>query len=96
MEDISSQRPPAVYQDSQASVQPDTRASHDATSADTTGGQAVFYPEAMLGDSGSWLDLGMELGTDLPLFPNNGLDPLQGFDIPFWVGQDNYATWMGS
>ena len=44
----------------------------------------------------SWLDLGMDLGADLPLFPNDGLDLLQGFDIPFWMGQDNYTTWMGT
>jgi hypothetical protein len=44
----------------------------------------------------SWLELGMDLGADLPIYPGDGLDPLQGFDIPFWLGQDNYATWMGS
>jgi len=25
-----------------------------------------------------------------------GLDPFQGFDIPFWFGQDNYVAYMGS
>ncbi|KAJ9608455.1 hypothetical protein H2200_007443 [Cladophialophora chaetospira] len=71
----------------------DFRASHDTPLLDGPG-DGVFFPETMLGNS--WLDLGMDLGPDLPIFPSGGLDPLQGFDIPFWVGQDNYATWMGS
>lgn len=55
--------------------------------------QPSDLPEVMSGQS--WLELGMDLEADLPMFPNNGVDPLQGFDIPFWMGQDNYAAWMG-
>ena len=84
----------ALYQSRQGPTQQDVPAPQDTTTLDATGGQALFYPEAMLGNS--WLDLGMDLRPDLSSFPNGGLDPLQGFDIPFWVGQDNYATWMGS
>lgn len=54
--------------------------------------QPSNFPEIMSGQS--WLELGMDLEADLPMFPNNGVDPLQGFDIPFWMGQDNYAAWM--
>ena len=25
-----------------------------------------------------------------------GCDPFQGFDIPFWLGQDNYAAYLQS
>ena len=56
--------------------------------------QVNSYPNSTLGNS--WLNLGVELGADLPMFPGDGLDPLEGFDLPFWVGQDNYASWMGA
>jgi hypothetical protein len=36
------------------------------------------------------------LPKDVPPFSFGDVDPFQGFDIPFWLGQDNYAAWMGS
>ena len=43
----------------------------------------------------SWPALNMNLGPDMPMFLDNGIDPLGGFDIPFWMEQDSCATWMG-
>ncbi len=53
------------------------------------------------GDTGAsralWtdLELGASLPVDVPAYHFNGMaDPFQGFDIPFWLGQDNYAGWL--
>ena len=39
-----------------------------------------------------WSDTGI-LPKDIPPYSFDFNDPLQGFDIPFWVGQDNYVSW---
>ncbi|ETI27667.1 hypothetical protein G647_00116 [Cladophialophora carrionii CBS 160.54] len=80
----------------QASSIHDVPASCETPALEANGAQTALYPDVMPGNSWLGLGIGMDLGTELPMFPNDGLDPLQGFDIPFWVGQDNYATWMGS
>lgn len=36
------------------------------------------------------------LPKDVPPMAFGGGDPFQGFDIPFWFGQDNYVAWMGN
>lgn len=57
--------------------------------------QATPFPETM--STKPWPDFAtMELGnvSEMPPFSLDGLDPLQGFDIPFWIGHDNTAAWM--
>lgn len=57
--------------------------------------QASFFPDTMAGKP--WPDFSsMDLGpvSEMPPFSVDGLDPLQGFDIPFWMGHDNTAAWM--
>lgn len=36
------------------------------------------------------------LPKDVPPMAFENGDPFQGFDIPFWFGQDNYMAWMGN
>lgn len=36
------------------------------------------------------------LPKDVPPMAFESGDPFQGFDIPFWFGQDNYVAWMGN
>ncbi|KAJ9657651.1 hypothetical protein H2198_004179 [Neophaeococcomyces mojaviensis] len=36
------------------------------------------------------------LPADVPPLSFGPADPLQGFDIPFWLGEDNYLAWMGN
>lgn len=36
------------------------------------------------------------LPKDVPPMAFGSGDPFQGFDIPFWFGQDNYVAWMGN
>jgi hypothetical protein len=81
-------------QPSKDAPKPPTNRPLQATASSNPPTQATAYPEPLAG--GSWLDLGMDLEGDLPMFPSDGLDPLQGFDIPFWMGADNYTTYMGS
>jgi hypothetical protein len=49
--------------------------------------QGSMYPQSQLG--GSWLELGMSIETELPLVPFSGIDPFEGFDIPFWMEQEH-------
>lgn len=46
-----------------------------------------FHQEKLLGSSG--------LTAALPPMSLGESDPFQGFDIPFWFGQDNYLAWAG-
>lgn len=39
---------------------------------------------------------GMNASKELPPYAFNEFDPFQGFDIPFWVGQDHYAAWSAN
>lgn len=58
--------------------------------------ESPFFPDTM-GGGQPWPDFGsMDLGpiSEMPPFSVDGLDPLQGFDIPFWMGHDNTAAWM--
>jgi hypothetical protein len=57
---------------------------------------ASTMPFGDLQDQGnsSWPDASL-LPKDIPPYSFDALDPLQGFDIPFWVGQDNYSAWAG-
>ena len=65
--------------------------------------QAFDFPPSMVfGDAGTsralWSDpeRGANLPMDVPAYQFNDMaDPFQGFDIPFWLGQDNYAGWLG-
>ncbi|KAK5046909.1 hypothetical protein LTR84_007263 [Exophiala bonariae] len=65
--------------------------------------ESPFFPDTAGGGSGGsgggrpWPDFTtMDLGpiSEMPPFSVDGLDPLQGFDIPFWMGHDNTAAWM--
>ncbi|KPI41492.1 Transcriptional activator protein acu-15 [Cyphellophora attinorum] len=38
----------------------------------------------------------MDMPRDQMSFNTNEYDPFQGFDIPFWVGQDHYAAWSST
>ena len=41
------------------------------------------------------LERGAMMPVDVPAYQyNDAVDPFQGFDIPFWLGQDNYAGWL--
>lgn len=58
--------------------------------------ESSFFPDTM-GGGQPWPDFSsMDLGpiSEMPPFSVDGLDPLQGFDIPFWMGHDNTAAWM--
>lgn len=58
--------------------------------------ESPFFPDTV-GGGRPWPDFSnMDLGpiSEMPPFSVDGLDPLQGFDIPFWMGHDNTAAWM--
>jgi hypothetical protein len=57
---------------------------------------ASSLPLGNLQDQGntSWPDASL-LPKDIPPYSFDALDPLQGFDIPFWVNQDTFSAWAG-
>lgn len=52
-------------------------------------------PAADFDPQHQWWPNPVVLPKDIPPYSFDFTDPLQGFDIPFWVGQDNYVSWSG-
>lgn len=66
-----------------------------AQSSTTATAQAVPETDYDTAAGVAWPDSAV-LPKEVPLYSFNESDPFQGFDIPFWVGQDNYTAWSNN